>query len=481
MISALRGGSGKTVLSIGIIAALRDQGLSIAPFKKGPDYIDAGWLALAADRSCYNLDTFLCKPSDVIDSFHRHTQPDDMAVIEGNRGLFDGIDLAGETSTAELSKLINSPVILCLDCTKSTRTVAATVLGCLYFDPDVPIHGVVLNRVAGPRHERILRNSIEHHCGIPVLGAIGKLKKKDFPERHMGLVPTQEHQWAQQSVDAAAAVVKQSVDLDAVMKIACKKNIPLPSTDRVKSEPAPDNDPVTQRSVMKKEEAITDRKPGPSSVRIGIVKDSAFQFYYPDNLEALVSAGAELVYLSPLSTGLLPPLDGLYLGGGFPETHVEVLSNNTGFHKTLKTLAEKGFPIYAECGGLMYLGKAIVLAGVSYPMVGVLPIVYGLSKRPQGHGYTVLKVEQENPYFPVGTVIKGHEFHYSRVSDWHGRVEDLVFSMERGTGFAKQRDGVRYKNVLALYTHIHALGTPEWAPAMVRCALKWKEEKMGRE
>ncbi|RTZ99486.1 MAG: cobyrinic acid a,c-diamide synthase [Deltaproteobacteria bacterium] len=478
MISALRGGSGKTVLSIGLIAVLKDQGYAIAPFKKGPDYIDAGWLALAADRPCYNLDTFLCHSTDVIDSFHRHTRSDDIAVIEGNRGLFDGIDLAGETSTAELAKLINAPVILCLDCTKSTRTVAATVLGCLHFDTDVPIAGVVLNRVAGPRHEQILRNSIEHHCGIPVVGAIGKLKKKDFPERHMGLVPTAEHQWAQQSVSAAAAVVKQHVDLDAVLRIAREKMLlsqasPGPEMARV----MPGSDTV---QVSGKSESVHRSSPL-SPVRIGIVRDSAFQFYYPDNLEALEDAGAEVIYLSPLSMDSLPDLDGLYLGGGFPETHVEALSDNVGFHQSIRRLAEKGFPIYAECGGLMYLGRAIVIDGTSYPMVGLLPIEYGLSKRPQGHGYTVLRVERENPYFPVGSVIKGHEFHYSSVSAWQGQAENLVFSMERGTGFTERRDGVRYKNVLALYTHIHALGTPQWAFAMVRCALKWREEKTGRE
>jgi len=473
MIAALRGGSGKTVLSIGLIAALKDLGLSIAPFKKGPDYIDAGWLALAADRPCYNLDTFLCHPDDVIHSFYDHTRPDDLAVIEGNRGLFDGIDLTGGTSTAELAKLIGAPVILCLDCTKSTRTMAATVLGCLHFDADVAIRGVVLNRVAGPRHERILRNSIEHHCGVPVIGAIGKLKKKDFPERHMGLVPTHEHQWAQKAVGAVAEVIKRSVDLDAVLKIASEKVIPIETTRTQKPiTPCADD----QKWVQKRGAT---RKMAAPLVRIGIVKDAAFQFYYPDNFEALTDAGAELIYVSPLSTDLLPPLDALYLGGGFPETHVEVLSQNVGFRNAIRELAEKGLPIYAECGGLMYLGDAIVLAGVSYPMAGVFPIVYGFSKRPQGHGYTVLKVERENPYFPLGTVIKGHEFHYSRVSEWQGQAGDLVFSMERGTGFSDRRDGVRYKNVLALYTHIHALGTPAWAPTLVRSAGKW-EKKTGR-
>ena len=174
---------------MGIIAALRNQSSAVAPFKKGPDYIDAGWLALASERPCYNLDSFLIDPTDIIHSFTTHVLPEDIAVIEGNRGLFDGIDLEGKTSTAELAKLLKAPVLLCLDCTKSTRTMAAVVLGCLRFDPLVDIKGVVLNRVAGARHESKLRKNIEHHCGVPVIGAIAKLKNELFPERHMGLVP----------------------------------------------------------------------------------------------------------------------------------------------------------------------------------------------------------------------------------------------------------------------------------------------------
>ena len=477
IISALRGGSGKTVLSIGLIAALKTRGEFIAPFKKGPDYIDAGWLALAADRPCYNLDTFLCSPDDVIHSFYNHTGPSDLAVIEGNRGLFDGIDVAGSTSTAELAKLMGVPVILCLDCTKSTRTVAATVLGCIHFDPDVTISAVVLNRVAGPRHERILRKSIEHHCGVPVIGAIGKLKKKDFPERHMGLVPTHEHQWARKAVAAAAGVVEQHVDIDAITAIARKRIRPIKSIERDNAYPK-----ASGSGHSSPDGVNADIPPigTDSPVRIGIVQDSAFQFYYPDNLEALTAAGATQVYVSPLSADPLPPLDALYIGGGFPETHVELLSQNIGFRDAIKGLAFKGLPIYAECGGLMYLGDAIVLEGIAYPMAGVLPLVCGFSKKPQGHGYTILKVERENPYFSVGTVIKGHEFHYSTVSEWYGLAEDLVFSMERGAGFIKRREGVLFKNVLATYTHIHALGTPQWASAMIRNARIW-QKKMGRD
>ncbi|QTA91030.1 cobyrinate a,c-diamide synthase [Desulfonema magnum] len=454
--SALRGGSGKTLISLGSVAALRSQGLSVRPFKKGPDYIDAGWLAFAAGKSCYNLDTFMVNPDDVLKSFLFHTSENDIAVIEGNRGLYDGIDTEGATSTAELAKLLNVPVVLCIDCTKSTRTMAAAVLGCIHFDPDVNIKGVVLNRVAGPRHENILRKSMEQHCGVPVIGAVPKLSKQNLPERHMGLVPTPEHEWAAESIDAASRMAKKYLDIDALTQLAHSAS-EIPAANDLEEK----NRIVPKNLVFRHEQ-----KP-----KIGIIRDTAFQFYYPENIEALVSAGAEPVFLSPLSQKSFPYIDALYIGGGFPETHAKELAENISFREELKVLAEKGLPIYAECGGLMYLGEKLVLDGKSYPMAGVLPIVFGFSKKPQGHGYTLITVAGENPYFKVGTRIRGHEFHYSKVLEWRGEDEDLVFAMKRGAGFINNRDGICYKNVLATYTHIHALGMPSWGEAMVRNAI----------
>lgn len=220
IIAALRGGSGKTILSVGIIAALSKRGKSIAPFKKGPDYIDAGWLALAAGRPCYNLDSFLLEPDTNQRSFLSHSTDCDISVIEGNRGLYDGIDLEGSTSTAELAKLLMAPVVVCVDCTKVTRTMAAMISGCLQFDPDVMIRGVILNQVANARHEHKLRDSIEHYCGIPVLGAIPKLGQQHFPERHLGLVPTAEHDWAKESIAAITRIAEKHLNLDAIVEIA---------------------------------------------------------------------------------------------------------------------------------------------------------------------------------------------------------------------------------------------------------------------
>jgi len=463
LIAALRGGSGKTILSIGIIAAWKSFGRQITPFKKGPDYIDAGWLALAAGRPCYNLDTFLTQKELILESFFLHSTKGNIAVIEGNRGLYDGIDIQGSTSTAELAKLLKAPVILCIDCTKSTRTMAAAVLGCVTFDPDTPIKGVILNRVAGPRHEKVLRKNIEHHCDIPVLGAVPKLDWQSFPERHMGLLPTPEHGWAKDSILSASQLAARYLDLEALAAVANNAG-PLPVSATL------------QESILAKGESLFDSNPRPRP-RIGIIKDSAFQFYYPENIEALEAAGAKTIVISPLASDTIPPIDALYIGGGFPETHARQLTQNIKFREQLKFLAKDGLPIYAECGGLMYLGDELVLDETSFPMAGVLPVVFGFSKRPQGHGYTVVTVEHSNPYFKIGTQLKGHEFHYSRVLKWRGTDKDLAFNMKRGAGFINHRDGVCYKKVLATYTHIHALGTPSWAEAMVRNAIAYKQSK----
>lgn len=469
LLAALRGGAGKTVLSVGIIAALCNAGKKVVPFKKGPDYIDAGWLAMAAGRPCYNLDTFLADDCLVCRSFLFHTSHShtDLAFIEGNRGLYDGLDVDGSTSTAALSRLLNAPVILCLDCTKSTRTLAAVVLGCLHFEPEVQIKGLILNRVAGSRHETIIRQSIEKHCGVPVIGALPKLLSKDFPERHMGLIPTAEHARVKTSIQAAANAVAQYVNLTDVLSIAQsaqKKPLSCPGPML-----APDASSSHGPKIRKHQENCI-------VPRIGIVRDSAFQFYYPDNIASLEKAGAELVYISPLTDTELPGIDGLYIGGGFPETHAGELAANEKFRNAIRAAAESGLPIYAECGGLMYLGESLELDR-SYPMAGVLPIVFGFSKKPQGHGYTIARVDHPNPFYEVGTVIKGHEFHYSKVLEWRGGDQEMVFAMEKGRGIRNNRDGICFKNVFATYTHIHSLGMPRWAETLVHLARGQRKRK----
>lgn len=456
VIAGLRGGSGKTIISLGIAAAWKEKGYKVSPFKKGPDYIDAGWLSTAAGRPCYNLDTFLCTPSIVQHSYYENSANCDIAVIEGNRGLYDGIDIDGSTSTSELAKLLNLPVLLVLDCTKSTRTMAALLMGCMQFDPEINICGVILNRVAGKRHEGKVRANIERFCKIPVFGAVPKLKAEDFPERHMGLIPSEEHGFSDQAIQAAVKVANTHIDLDELYQAVTGKNqIPDPEgTPRIRfsEEEQIDSDPVT----------------------IGIIRDSAFQFYYPDNIDALRQQGADIVFISPLNETVIPKVHAIYMGGGFPETHAPQLAQNMAFRENLKKLSQKGLPIYAECGGLIFLGQSIRLSDREYPMSGILPIKFGLSIRPQGHGYTQVGVVNENPFYNIGEVLRGHEFRYSRILDIDYQDSEMAFKMERGKGILDKKDGFFKHNTFGTYTHIHALGTPSWAPALIKRARAFK-------
>jgi cobyrinic acid a,c-diamide synthase len=450
-VAALRGGSGKTTISLGLISAWREQGRLVIPFKKGPDYIDAGWLAQAAGAACYNLDPFLMSRDQLVRSFtYRSTAGGaEVAVIEGNRGLYDGTDEAGSYSTAELAKLLKSPVVLVVDCTKVTRTLAAVVYGCQKFDPDLNLAGVILNEVATSRQEALVRSAVESATGLPVLGAAPRVRSHDLPERHLGLVPHQEHPTAQRTLGLLKDLACRYLDLERLWELAGT----APALSGV-----PDSPWVG--------EAPRRRPP----VRIGVIRDSAFQFYYPENLEALERLGAETVSCSSLDSCVLPEVDALYLGGGFPETHAEVLAANTGLRTAIKSAAEKGLPIYAECGGLMYLGRSLVLGDNTYPMADVLPVTFGLEKKPQGHGYTMVSVDRPNFFYPLGQQLVGHEFHYSRPLDYPADQVNLVFKVDRGHGFDQGRDGLTVHNVFATYTHLHALGTTLWAEALVDLA-----------
>jgi len=475
-VAALKGGSGKTVLSVGMIAAWHEEGLTIAAFKKGPDFIDAGWHTFASGTPCRNLDSFMMSPDRIRELFHQYAAGADMALVEGNRGLYDGLDARGRCSTAELAKLLNVPVILIVDVTMVTRTVAAVVKGCQVFDPGIEIKGVILNRVAGSRQEKLIKEAIEYYCGIPVVGAVPKLKNDPFPERHMGLVPHQEQRSANETIAWAKDIAFNYLDLKLIRKIAAASdpNIPdkgFPSFDPLDQAGSPQNHGDGDRGVP------FPATSSPGRVRIGVIKDSIFWFYYPENLEALSNAGASLIELDSTADQELPQLDGLYIGGGFPETQPERLSSNVSFLKSLKTAAESGLPVYAECGGFMYLGGGLHVGGRFYPMAGVLPVDFILKKKPSGHGYTVLETEGENLYFSPGEIIKGHEFHYSEPILTSGRNVHFAFNVRRGHGIDGNKDGLCFKGVLGVYTHIHAAGAPGWAEALVRAALSFKRLK----
>lgn len=459
IVAGVRGGSGKTTLALGIIAALRTcKGLSVVPFKKGPDYIDAGWMSVAAKNPCYNLDPFLIKKDKLINSFFSHFAGD-IAIIEGNRGLYDGMDVEGSYSTAELAKLLKAPVVLIVDCTKMTRTAAAIVLGCMAMDKEVGLKGVVLNQLSGSRHESVIRASVERYCSVPVVGAIPRLPSGDLPERHMGLTPYQEHEDIGRAIEQATDMAMKYLDMDRILDIAKT------------AEPLEKGQALLEQQKSPAEGAEGKEK----TVRIGIIRDSAFQFYYPENLEELERNGAEIVEINAMEEDGLPDLDALYIGGGFPETNAIRLAENASFRNSVRKAVEEGLPVYAECGGLMFLGDAIVLESGSYPMVGIFPLSFEMKKKPQAHGYTVVEVERPNPFYPVGTILHGHEFHYSAVtfmSDRKGVYTAL--KMKRGNGIKDKADGICYKNVFAAYTHVHALGVEEWAIGLIKKAREFK-------
>ena len=444
IVAGLAGGSGKSVVSVGLTAALARQGKTVVPFKKGPDYIDAGWMKLAAGRSCYNLDPYLMSVDTIKASFSEHSQGADFVVLEGNRGLYDGVNPEGGYSTAELALALNLPILLVVNCTKTTRTVAAMILGCMKLDERIDIRGVVLNQIATKRHRLIVTQAVEKYTGIPVLGVVPRMKQDIFPMRHLGVTPHQEYEGSEEAIDLLAETAADNLDLARILEIMT---------------------PVCEPK------AILNPVIGGAKLRIGLLMDAAFQFYYSENLEALEQSGAELIAINAITESALPEnLDGLYIGGGFPETSARKLAANVSFRDSVRTAAEKGLPIYAECGGLIYLGESIEFDDEVYPLVNVFPVRFGMSEKPQAHGYSIFEVDGENPFYRIGTEVKGHEFRYSTILNWPGDAKDLALAMKRGVGFADGRDGLTIKNVLALYTHVHALGTPDWAKGfMNRC------------
>ncbi|MFB3915568.1 MAG: cobyrinate a,c-diamide synthase [Terriglobales bacterium] len=448
ILGGLSGDAGKTIVSMALLLAFQRRDVQVRAFKKGPDYIDAGWLTWASGHPARNLDTYMMGPERVASSFAVNSIADGVNLIEGNRGLFDGFDTAGTHSTAELARLLQAPVILVLDATKITRTAAAQVLGCQHFDPALRIAGVILNRVNGKRHERILRECIEGTCNVPVLGVVAKNPALSLvPERHLGLVTPEE--FAQTGrIEQELTEVAAGLQLDRLHEVA------------------------NSTSAFSAPDVITGPLPNGRGLKIACVKDSAFSFYYAENIEMLERAGAELVHVSSLGNGTLPSdVDAIYIGGGFPETHAQQLAANQSFMNWLREAALSRLPTYAECGGLMVLSRSLTWRGTRYPMAAVFDFDVHVCDNVQGHGYVQLEVDGPNPFFEKGVVLRGHEFHYSRIV-----LEDLVHlpftacAVNRGTGCFKGRDGIVTGNVWASYTHLHALASPEWVTGMINAA-----------
>jgi len=460
VVAAPQGRSGKTTITLGLCSALRARGLSVQPYKKGPDYIDPSWLSEAAGHPCRSLDPFFYEqPEALLRAFVHPAGKVGLSIVEGNHGLFDSFDETGIGSTAAVARTLNAPILLVVSATRIGRSVAAIVRGCQTFEPGMNIAGVVLNNIAHTRHEARTRQAIESHCGIPVVGAIPRDEKLTIPDRHLGLVPRAEKDALLSAITACQQAIERHLDLDMALDIAHSAPS-LPVSSKTKTI-----DPAISSPIVK----------------IGILRDRAFTFYYPENLEALEKAGAELLFIDAFHDAKLPPVDALYIGGGFPEMFMEELSANAALRVTTRKAIENDLPVYAECGGLMYLSQRIRWGERSAEMVGVLPCEVEMTGKPQGHGYVIAQVENENPFFALGTILRGHEFHNSRLTaiSLNGIKNTLstTYRLSRGNGIGESRDGFSYRNVLASYTHLHCGGAPEWATGLVRRALEYRETR----
>ncbi|MDO8351257.1 MAG: cobyrinate a,c-diamide synthase [Gallionella sp.] len=453
LISAAHKSSGKTMVSIGLCAALRARGHVVQPFKKGPDYIDPMWLSQAAGHPCRNLDLYLMERDDIVATFARHSA--EVSLVEGNKGLYDGLALDGSNSNAALAKMLDLPVFLVIDARGMTRGIAPLILGYQAFDRDINIAGVILNNLGGSRHESKLRAVIEHYTDVPVIGAVHHDERLSIVERHLGLMPRNESHVATAKIKQIGEAIAEQVDLDKLLEFSQKQ--PLDAPPVVIPFPCKDK------------------------VRIGIAQDRAFGFYYADDLDALKAAGAELVPFDTLRDDNLPEVDALYIGGGFPETCAAELEANSTLRAQIKQAIESGMPAYAECGGLMYLSRGIDYQGRHYQMVGAIPGDVMMHAKPVGRGYVHLKEDEAHPWpRPAAPAkqIKAHEFHYSSLEN---RPPDSRFAyhVERGYGIDGARDGLVLHNLLASYTHLRTIGSCYWATRFVAFIRQQMEQQYG--
>lgn len=439
LIAAAHKSSGKTVISTGLAQALTARGLSVATFKKGPDYIDPMWLASATGGACYNLDFNTQHREEVETFFARHVQGADVALIEANKGLFDGVAMDGADSNAALAKLLGTPVILVIDTNGMTRGIAPLLQGYLAFDPEVRIVGVILNKVGGPRHEAKLREAIETYTDLQVVGAVHRNPALEIGERHLGLTTPSETGALDEMIDKIGGIVGASTDLDLLLDLAGS------ASDLANPQP---------------------RAPLPTpDVTIAYARDRAFGFYYPDDLEAFAEAGAELVAFDTMKDEALPDCDGLFIGGGFPEMFTAELAANDALRSDIRAKIEQGLPTYAECGGLMYLSRSILAETGAGEMVGVVPADAVMHPRPQGRGYTRFRDTRTHPW-PGGAETKAHEFHYARLE---ATEDQLNFGRDvlRGYGVDGSADGIVIHNTLAGFCHLRSTASDNWVARFV--------------
>lgn len=426
---------GKTTISTGIMKALSEK-YDVQPFKVGPDYIDPSYHTIATGNTSRNLDSFFMSPSQVRDSYNKAMADKDVAVIEGVRGLYEGIDSINDIgSTASVAKALDAPVILIINSRSLVKSAAAIVIGFKELDKDVNIAGVILNKVKNRNHYLKTKRSIEELTGVEVIGGIERDEMIAISQRHLGLVPAVERKNSAEYIDIWANVIKESIDLDRLVEI-------MKSTPKIKSNIEPIWNKINKQKV-----------------KIGVAFDEVFNFYYKENIESLEANNAKIEYFSPLNDEYLPDVDGIYIGGGYPEMFSKKLAANENFLKDIKQFHLEDRPIFAECGGLMYLMKSIH----EDSMVDVYPYKSILTDRVQALKYTITEVQEDNIISKKGDIINGHEFHYSKVLVDENNIKNkLAFKILRGKGSYNNQDGFMERNTLASYVHTHVSAMPDF-------------------
>ncbi len=439
---------GKTMISIGLMRLLVNRGYKVQPYKVGPDFIDPGFHYLATGKYSRNLDSFMLDKQTILETFVRNFKGADIAIIEGKTGLYDSSDAVSEKgSVAEVSKILKAPVVLVANVERLNRTAAAIMLGYKLFDLDVMLEGAILNRVGSERHAGKVKKAVEKLAGVRVLGVVPR-KNVKMPYRHLGLVTAYEREDVDELLDSVAEIVEKHVDVNAILEIA---------------EKAPPLDAVVEDE---ESEAEIEKQ-----VRIGVIRDQVFSFYYQDNLDEL-SRYAELIYLNSLEDKKLPEMDALYIGGGFPEVFAEELEKNKKLREEIYQFCQSGKPVYAECGGLMYLGESLETSEGEFEMVGFLPLKTEMYKKFQAQGYSIYRASKSCIIARRNQRIVGHEFHYSKPT-LTGKA-DFAFKVERGFGIDGNRDGIMKENTLGCYIHIHFLSDRSIARRFIKKAMKKK-------
>ena len=436
LITSTKKSSGKSIITIGLTAVLNSMNYKLSVFKKGPDYIDPLWISKSGKTNCYNLDFNTMSPQEIKSLYKQKTKVSDISVIEGNKGLFDGVSLDGSDSNAALARLLKLQIILVVDCAGITRGIAPLLNGYQQFDSKLKYKGIILNNIASDRHEGKIINAVNEYSDFKVLGSVYKNKKLEILEQHLGLQPSFTKSNSNNIIKNILSVIKSSVDMKYLLKdIKIKKQ-----------------SPVTVLSPIKKK--YTD-------IKIGIPLDNAFGFYYADDLEKIKSLGAKIIFFNTLKDKSIPKVDALFIGGGFPELVAPELSSNNKMKESIKKFIEANKPVYAECGGLMYLAKSIKTNKQTFNMVGAINARIAMNNKPIGRGHVELIRRSCHPWLKTNEIINAHEFHYSDIS-FNSKRNEFIYQVNRGYGINGKHDGIKYKNLLATYSHLRDTKKTNW-------------------